>query len=99
MRYYPNRDQSWLESALERLDEEMLTGFITELEADGLMGKKTPQLSIDERRRRILNDLCEVDPDNYRRWEVMPTTRTKIAYAGDATNSGSVFNSNTADLP
>ncbi len=98
-RYFPNRDQPWLEAALARIDEELLTGFQTEIEVDGLMGKKMPQLSIDERRNRILNDLCFLDPRNYHPGIVLPVTRSKICYTGDVTNSDSVFNSNTADLP
>ena len=96
LRYFPNRDQGWLEQMLARLDEEMLTGFVVELEADGLMGKKQQSLSLDERRNRILNDLSQLDPVNYNPQVVLPITRSKIAYTGDIASSGTIANTNVA---
>jgi hypothetical protein len=76
-RYFPTRNIDWLEAALERIEEEQVTGFISKVESEGVTGEKMQGLSVDERRSRILYDLGILDPETYPPEEYIPVTRTR----------------------
>lgn len=79
--YYPGRDLAWLEERLQELQEDEVSGTVTTAWGHGdSNASKQVVLSIDERKRRLLNDLSILDPDKYPPELSVQNTRVRITF-------------------
>lgn len=80
-RHFPGQSQATLETALAAVIAEELSGkTVTDVGAGDTSSRKSVQVSINERKRRILHDLCVLDPVTYPPADVLPITRTRARF-------------------
>lgn len=80
-KYFPGRELPWLEERLQELQEDEASGKVNTSWGMGDSNSSSQtSLSIDERKRRLLNDLSLLDPDKYPPADNIQISRTQIRF-------------------